>query len=346
MPTNSSERSAADFPAAETPSEALEAACRAVVHAATRAPSVHNSQPWRFTRDATGLDLFAEETRRLPVLDPYGRQVHLSCGAALLHARVAARAVGFDAVVTLLPVASDAGHLARLELTAGAAGTAAEHALAGAVEHRHTYRDAFQERPLPVSLVDELRAAVEAEGAWLAVLDDPDDVLELEVLLAWADGLEEADPAYRAELAASLRTRPSPVGIPSAVLPPDAQRGSSLRLRDFAGTGAPASRDEPPVAERPVVVIVLSDDDSPRSWLQAGQAVGALLLHAAAVGVMGQPLGQVTDFDAGRLRLRSALGLTGVPQLALRLGFPQAGEAGAATGRLEVDDVLAAGSHG
>lgn len=66
----------------------------------------------------------------------------------------------------------------------------------------------------------------------------------------------------------------------------------------------------------------MSDDHSPRSWLQAGQAIGAVLLHAAEVGVMGQPLAQVTDFDAGRYRLRAVLGLVGVPQMAIRMGYP------------------------
>lgn len=322
---------------ATTPSAYLDAAHRAVVHAATLAPSVHNSQPWRFTKDDGGVDLYADDARRLPVLDPEGRLVHLSCGAALLHAQIAARALGFDAEPRLLPDVADPGHLARVRLTAGRPGSGPDRALANAILLRHTHRDAFDEQALTPELLTRLRLAAEEHGASLAVLDRPDDLIELEVLLSWADALEEADPAYRAELATSVRTVPSDDGIPASALPADPERGSSLRLRDFALGGPRPSGGEPPVAEKPDVVVIVTDDDSPLSWLQAGQALGAVLLHAANDGVMGQPLAQATDFPAARVRLRAALGLVGTPQMALRLGYA----AGTApTPRRDVDDVL------
>ncbi len=64
---------------------------RQVVQAALLVPSVHNTQPWRFVERPDGLELHADPARRLAVLDPDGRQQHLSCGAALFHARAAAR---------------------------------------------------------------------------------------------------------------------------------------------------------------------------------------------------------------------------------------------------------------
>jgi len=308
-----------------------------IVEAAMHAPSVHNTQPWRFSSYEDGLDLWADETRRLPVLDPYGRQLHLSCGGALLHARVAARARGLDADAQLLPTPNDPTHLARLRLRWGPSPTAAELSLAGAILRRHTYRDAFDVSPVPTALLEQLRLVAEQEGGRLHVLTNPDDVLELAVLLSKADFLEEADPAYREELATWVHDGPAEDGIPRAALPEDPERGSSLRLRDFELSGPAASGDEPPAAEHPAVVVVLTDDDTPLSWLQAGQAVGIILLRAAQEGVLAQPLAQVTDTVAFRLRLRHALGVLGTPQLALRMGYAIAG---ASTPRRGVDDVL------
>lgn len=335
-PTTAQDPFTAALDQATTPSAYLDAAHRAVVHAATLAPSVHNSQPWRFTKDDDGVDLFADDARRLPVLDPEGRLVHLSCGAALLHAQVAARALGFLVEPRLLPDPADPGHLARLRLTAGVPGSGPDHELASAILLRHTHRDAFEERALPPELLTRLRLAAEEHGASLVMIAG-DALIELEVLLSWADSIEEADPAYRAELASSVHTGPCDDGIPASALPDDPERGSSLRLRDFALRGPRPAGDEPPVAEKPDVVLIVSDDDGPLSWLQAGQAVGAVLLHAANAGVMGQPLAQATDFPAARVRLRQALGLVGTPQLALRLGYA----AGTApTPRRNIDDVL------
>lgn len=308
-----------------------------VVQAATLAPSVHNTQPWRFSAYEEGLDLWADPGRQLSVLDPDGRQLHLSCGAALLHAQVAARALGLDAQAQLLPDALDSTHLARLRLTQGSPPTAQEQGLAEAILRRHTHREAFDERPLPDALLDRLRRSAERHGGRLRLVTAPEDLVELEVLLAAADRIEEADPAYRAEVSAWLRSGPAADGIPPAALASDAQRGSSLRLRDFSLVGPVPSMDDPPRPERPAVAVLVSAEDTPLSWLRAGQALGAVLLQAAQAGVLAQPLGQVTDSPASRRRLGRALGLLGTPQLALRLGYARSP---AATGRRAVADVL------
>ena len=99
----------------------LTSSVRHVIEAASLAPSVHNTQPWRFVVREDGFDLLADPGRQLSVLDPTGRQLHLSCGAALVTARVAGRALGLDTVVTLLPDADDPSLLARLRLPAGRA---------------------------------------------------------------------------------------------------------------------------------------------------------------------------------------------------------------------------------
>lgn len=307
-----------------------------IVEAAMHAPSVHNTQPWRFSSSEEGLDLWAEEARRLPVLDPHGRQLHLSCGGALVHARVAARAGGLDADAQLLPTPDDPTHLARLRLRWGAPPSAAEQSLSEAILRRHTYRDAFDVSPVPTALLGQLRLVAEQECGRLHVLTDPDDVLELAVLLSHADSLEEAEPAYREELATWVHDGPAEDGIPRAALPADPERGSSLRLRDFELSGPASSGGEPPDAEHPAVVVILTDDDTPLSWLQAGQAVG-ILLRAAQDGVLAQPLAQVTDTVAFRLRLRHALGVLGTPQLALRMGYATAS---ASTPRRSIADVL------
>lgn len=297
-----------------------------IVDAARHAPSVHNTQPWRFTSTVDGLDLWADRSRGLPVLDPDGRQLHLSCGAALLHARVAARALGLRPDVVLLPDPAEPDHLARLQLTPGPPADADELDLAGAIAHRHTSREAFAARSLPEPLIDALRLAAEREAAILRPVTSRDDLVELEVLLAHADRSEEADPAYRQELAAWVRSGPSNDGIPAAALPADAERGSALRLRDFQPDGQAVSPEQPPAAEHPDVVLLATAGDTPTSWLQAGQALGAVLLRGTAAGVVAQPLGQATDNTASRQRLGRALGMLGVPQLALRLGYPsQAG---------------------
>ena len=85
-----------------------------VVELAALAPSVHNTQPWSFTWDGASLGVREDPARSLPVLDPTGRERIVSCGAAVLHARLAFAELGWDVSTRVLPDADDPELLARL----------------------------------------------------------------------------------------------------------------------------------------------------------------------------------------------------------------------------------------
>ena len=310
---------------------------RHVVQAAGLAPSVHNTQPWRFVATADHLELHADPSRQLRVLDPDGRQLHLSCGAALFHARVGARALGLAVQVRLLPDPERPAHLADLVLTSGQPASEDDMRLATAILQRHTHRGPFDRRAVPAAVLDVLRDAAQAEGGRLQQVVSEDHLVELEVLLAGADSMEERDERYREELAKWVHESAARAdGIPVAAVAQAA--GSSLRQRDFT-LGHPAALDgSAPAPDQPAVVVLTTDDDEPISWLRAGQALAAMLLRAADLGVQAQPLGQVTDILAYRLGLRQTLGLMGLPQLVLRMGYAPTGPT---TARRPVNEVLA-----
>ncbi|MGH3272773.1 MAG: hypothetical protein ACRDNZ_00405, partial [Streptosporangiaceae bacterium] len=66
---------------------------RYLIATAARAPSVHNTQPWRFRVDRSVLELYYDPGRKLRV-DPLGREELISCGAALFGLRLAVRSLG------------------------------------------------------------------------------------------------------------------------------------------------------------------------------------------------------------------------------------------------------------
>ena len=329
---------------------------RDIVEQATRAPSIHNTQPWRFVThpgtskdtgtDAGTIEVWTDPTRGLKVLDPTGRGRHISCGAALLHARLAAAAAGYAATVRVLPDPAEPNHLADLELTGSrpgdddSAGTDGD--LAAAIPTRHTTREPFSDEPIAEDVVRELGQAAATEGAWLRIIDTPEDATAVAVLLAHADELQAADPAYVAELRQWTRRDDTGDGIPTSAVPQTApaERGSNYRLRDFVADREPVatSPQEPPPVEKPLVAVLGTTDDDVRSWIAAGQALGRLLLTATAHGVTASPLTQALEIPATRARLASELGVVGHPQMLLRLGY---GTSGAPTPRRPVDDVLA-----
>lgn len=189
---------------------------RAAVRA-TLAPSVHNTQPWRMRLSEGALRIYADHSRRLNVLDPRARQLMVSCGCALMNARVSLASDGVDVTVIRLPDPAEPDLLAVLTPSGAIHRDEPDLAALDAVlELRQTNRRRFAADDVPAAALDELEAAAAAEGASLYVVRDPDVRQTVAALSQHADQIENLNPAYRAELRAGRRTaRPARRGATS-----------------------------------------------------------------------------------------------------------------------------------
>ena len=312
-----------------------------VVATAVRAPSVHNTQPWRFDLDGDELHVRSDPTRRLPLGDPLGREMLISCGAAAVHAQLAVRGLGRRAHLTWSPTPDDVDHVATVTVSGPLEATAAELRLLDAVPLRRTDRTAYAPTAVPAALVTGLADAALQEGAHLTAEDRPDRVQLLQGLVARADSAQRHDGALQEETRAWVRDDRRPAdGLPADALPDHGHgRGSSLALRDFdPDDGAPADGQEPPVAEHPLLLLLSTDTDTPRDWSRAGGALARVLLTATAAGLVVDPHTQVLEVPGQRWRLVAELGLTGSPQMLLRVGFPT-GPGSPPSGRRPVSEV-------
>src|SRR5215467_1573791 len=104
---------------------------RACLIAATAAPSVHNTQPWQFRPHVAGVDVLVDRRRQLRTLDPHGREMYVSVGAAVLNLRLALAAHGLRSDVRITPAADEPDLAARVLVTGAGPGAPAERSLAG-----------------------------------------------------------------------------------------------------------------------------------------------------------------------------------------------------------------------
>ncbi|MGY1669803.1 Acg family FMN-binding oxidoreductase [Geodermatophilus sp. SYSU D00710] len=325
----------------------------AVVEAATRAPSIHNTQPWSFRADGDRLAVRTDPDRALRALDPSGRQRIVSCGVAVEFAVVALAAAGRAADAETLPDPADPDLLAVVTVTGEREPTEHERALGSAIAARHTERAPFLPRAVPAEVVDRLQATAGGFRVWSKAITESEEEVATVFLISRAEEIEQGEPEYLEELQRWMRTDPAAVdGIPVGAVPADdpSTRASNWLIRDFvvgSRPGGPVSHDRdpdapPPEVERPTVVLMGTDGDDRGAWLTAGRALGRVLLEATAEGLAASPLTQALDWPATRTQLRSRLSLTGYPQMLLRLGYPGSDRT-PSTNRRPVADVLTFG---
>jgi hypothetical protein len=296
---------------------------------------MRNAQPWRWTvhPDHVDLELDEDVAHRLEANDPEGRELTMSCGAALLTLRVAAAEALFDARVDVQPDPHRPRLLASVTVEPGAI-DAAFSDLDAVVPLRHTAWNAFDDRPLPAGLADRLAVEAMVEGASLNEVPagERDPLTEL---LRHADHERYEDAGRRVEVAEWISSHWADEGrvVPTVAVTPARAAVRHLDLGDRI-----ADHEADLLGGAPYVGVLATRGDRPADWLAAGQALQRILLVAAAEEVLGGFLNAPCQVDRDREQLRDLLPGRPYPQLVLRMGFPRTRPMG--TPRRPVDDVV------
>ena len=303
------------------------------------APSVLNTQPWRFTWDGSTYEVYADTSRGLTASDPDSRELVISCGAALFNLRVALRKLGYDGHVDILPDPKNPRLLARVSTTEAQPADQEERRMFAAMGRRHTHRGIFDEVVLPSQIAVYLQRAAELEGAQLIVVADPGQRRRVLSLARAAERALENDPDVQAEL---NDWTPPPGsrrqdGVPATAYAADPLVGvDDLPPRDFdAGRGY--GMGEAMLNTPGLIAVLVTDTDREHDWVAAGQALERVLICAAQHDVYAALHSQIGEVPHLRNELRRELSVPGYPHLLLRFGYAEDDHH---TPRRPVDDVL------
>lgn len=267
------------------------ATLHAVLSQAVRAPSIHNSQPWRWRVGDACLHLFADSEHQLPGADPHGRERVLSCGAALHHCVVALAAQGWRAQVRRFPDSANPDHLATVKLLR-APTTRSDIALAAAISERRTDRRGYGDRPVPATTVAAITVRLSHLGVTVRQVRS---VARLQRIITQAARHHSTDWGYLAELQAW-------------------QRSSSA---------VAVSEDADELTDSAVVLAIGTANDRRLGWLYAGEATSLVLLRATVAGLASCPLSEPLEIDETRDAVqREVFADRASPQMLLRIGWP------------------------
>jgi hypothetical protein len=312
---------------------------RDAVMLACHAPSLHNSQPWRWIAEGGRLHLFLDREPLVQATDPSGREMILSCGAVLDHLQVATAAAGWEVSIDRSPDPHDANHLAALDFSPLTSISDAQRERAEAILRRRTDRLPFAAPTRWEALERQLHSQVDHDHVILGVI--PEDAREQ---LADASRLTESirhnDPSYQSE----LRWWTSPFELDHG-LPPTSRVSTAEAIRvdvarAFPTTGYGERRATIGV-DHSQILVLSTRDDTRSQVLRCGEALSAVLLDCTVAGMATCTLTHMIELDPARELIQRLSGHTGLPQLLIRVGkAPAVEQLAPHTPRRPISDVL------
>ena len=309
-----------------------------MVELACRAPSVHNSQPWKWSYADGYVDLHTDRTRLLRTIDPTGRQLTISCGAALDHLEKAATTFKWATEVELLPSRNSPDHLARVHFVRGAHPQSHEFDLLTAINRRHSDRRPFG--TLSGSRIDtpQMREAAERCDTRLTVVS-PEGRQTLAAASRLSAGVRKYDATYQAEMRWWAGHAFASEGIPSNSLAPHMESSNAELGRQFPEPRAAATSTSS-IDDESAVVLLSTNSDLRLDWVNCGRALSSYLLEATVGGLSTCPLTHMTEQSGSRALVKSLAPDSGVPQVLIRIGTKPEGAVQKATPRRLVSSVL------
>jgi hypothetical protein len=283
------------------------------------APSGHNTQPWTFRITGDGVQVFADTSRRLMIVDRNDRELLLSVGAAIANFRVAAAHFGFETTVAYETRSLESLPVATILVRETCGPDAGLAALFPAIRKRHTNREPFDEQPLEPTALQAICDWIDANSDTLRLIL-PRDKERVAELVEGAERALIARPAYRAELAEWVgNERNDGLTAEALGMPPLLAGIAPWLIRNFDGGGFQAPRVADLTRTASMLVVVTSDEDQ-AELVKAGERFELLLLTTTRFGLQYSFLSAPVEVDETRERLRLLIGGSRQPQLLLRIG--------------------------
>jgi hypothetical protein len=293
-----------------------------MIRLATLAANSHNSQPWKFTIQENRIEIFPDSARRLPVVDPDDRELWISLGCALENLLIAGSALGFAGQVTYPD--PDSPFIA-VDLFPD---RPFADALTTAIPLRQSTRSEFRAELVRVADLKKAKEIALEPGIALHFVADPNGIDTLVEYITAGSLAQYADQAYIEELLTWIRfTEKEALATLDGLYSRSSGSPSVPRWLGayVVGSTRPAQQaesDARKLRSSAGAVVIVSETDDLRAWVQVGRVYQRLALRLTASGVKNALLNQPVEVPGVRSELQTVMNLgSSLPQLLLRFGY-------------------------
>ena len=312
-----------------------------LVAQAVKAPSGHNTQPWKFRQNESAVEVYPDFDRRLPVVDPDDRELFVSLGCAVENLCLAAQTKGYksavsvgDTGVVMVSLAEEAG--------------VKPSPLFNQIDTRQTNRSVYNSEEIALDVLKKLQSIRSEKGIsvhYYARQTKQFNDIEQYVLQGNTNQMQKE--AFKAELKSWMRFNKKHQdqtldGLSYAVFgAPNVPRWMAEPIMSMAiNTRTQNKADREKIDSASHLVLFTTRENSRREWVNLGRTLQRFLLTATELGIAHAYLNQPNEQPEIAAEMAKTLDLDGeYPTVLLRVGY---GEQQAYSRRRPIGDVIAA----
>lgn len=293
-----------------------------IIDYARLAPSVHNTQPWRFSIQDSGIAIFVEPSRALEAGDPTGRELWVSIGICIEATLQAARGLGIKATITSLQTDTRTQAVAVIHCSSM---TKKDPQLLRLLKERRSYRTSMQPATIPSSLQRACQKAIkDLPTVSLVLVTNDGQIATIADIADRGMRLALSSHAFRQELAPLLHYNWSPArtGLHGFVLNHGALGSiwEKWSVKWGLGSKRKAHADRQKVVEASALLFILSKGDVPHFWLDVGRAYMRIVLEITQAGLAHSTITAPVEADRFHEDIEKMLGTHDRIQSMIRIG--------------------------
>ncbi len=310
-----------------------------LVKQAVKAPSGHNTQPWKFHRDGSVVEIHPDFDRKLPVVDPDNRELFVSLGCAAENFCLAAQTKGYESTVSV----GDTGVITIL-LTEDSG--VKPSPLFEQIDIRQINRSIYTGEEIAPDALKKLQFVHSEKGVSVHYYaHQTEQFNDIEQCVFQGNIRQMQNEAFKAELKSWMRFNKKHQdqtldGLSYAVFgAPNVPRWMAEPIMSMAvNTKAQNRADRKKIESASHLVLFTTRENSRREWVDLGRTLQRFLLTATELGIAHAYLNQPNEQPEIAAEMAKTLDLDGeYPTILLRIGY---GKQQAYSKRRPVEDVI------
>ena len=296
-----------------------------IVKYAAKAPSGHNTQPWRFKTGNGAISLMPDFTRALPVVDADNHALYISLGCALENLIIAANQFNYE---TKIEFTGDE-RMPQILVRLNAVPETEKSGLFDYIVKRQATRNKFGSDSIPSNVISDLFNDAQDDGLQTELFLSGTSIKSLMPYIIEGTRRQFNNKAFVYELVRWIRFSEKEVmlkgdGIWTASMGlPDMGRFSgNIIMKYLVSAGSEARRTEKLVTASAGLALFMVRQNDPYHWIKLGQSFQRFGLKAAKHQVSHSHLNMPCEEPEVRQKLIEDLQLKELtPLLLIRFGY-------------------------